>query len=223
MRQIRRSGFTLVELLVVIGIIAVLISILLPALNKAKEQADRVNCQSKLRQLVTAVRLYAHDYKDYLPGTYGITDPPGPETIPVTTGWLWKSRILREKKIWICPADPRHANQLQYSYTYNGRMIVRRGDGEVPWPSPGPVVLPAPHYRKLATFKKPSQCVVFGEENVNGPRIGTYSINDTYFIYYDVTDNRHRGLSSVGYLDGHAGDIPPKIELFSSKQWGYCP
>src|SRR5688572_3547199 len=104
MRLNRRAAFTLVELLVVIGIIAILISMLMPVLGKAKDQADRVNCQSKLRQLVTAVRLYAHDYKDWIPQTYGITDPPGPETIPVTTGWLWKSKLMRDKRIWICPA-----------------------------------------------------------------------------------------------------------------------
>jgi prepilin-type N-terminal cleavage/methylation domain-containing protein/prepilin-type processing-associated H-X9-DG protein len=223
MRLKRHSAFTLVELLVVIGIIAILISILMPILGKAKDQADRVNCQSKLRQLVTAMRLYAHDYKDYLPGTRGITDPPGPETVPVTTGLLWKSKLIRDKRIWMCPADPRREPQLQYSYTLNGRMIVERGHGEIPWPTPGPVVLPPNKLRKLSSFKKPAQCVVFGEENVSGARVGPYDINDAYFIYYDVTDNRHRGLSSVGYLDGHAGDIPPKIQLFSHKQWGYCP
>jgi len=218
MRLNRRAGFTLVELLVVIGIIAILISMLMPVLGKAKDQADRVNCQSKLRQLVTAVRLYAHDYKDWIPQTYGITDPPGPETIPVTTGWLWKSKLMRDKRIWICPADPRRQPQLQYSYTYNGRMLVPSSASEQDWPT----VLPPPHLRKLSSFRKPSTCIVFGEENVNGPIVGTYSINDAYFIYYDVTDNRHRGLSSVGYLDGHTGDIPPRIQIYNNREWGFC-
>lgn len=61
-------GFTLVELLVVIGIIALLISILLPALNRAKEQASAVKCQNNVKQLMTAFLVFAGDNKNHLPG-----------------------------------------------------------------------------------------------------------------------------------------------------------
>src|SRR5689334_3584451 len=62
----KRSGFTLVELLVVIGIIAVLISVLLPALNQARRQARQVQCLSNLRQVGIATTAYTSASKGYI-------------------------------------------------------------------------------------------------------------------------------------------------------------
>ena len=66
----RRSAFTLVELLVVIGIIALLIGVLLPVLGRAREASQRTACLSNLRELANSFRLYAANFKDAVPIGY---------------------------------------------------------------------------------------------------------------------------------------------------------
>src|SRR5437588_10344522 len=71
----KRFAFTLVELLVVIGIIAVLIGIILPALGRARESSRRAACLSNLRQLGMMIQFYANDYKDQVPLGYSNGQP----------------------------------------------------------------------------------------------------------------------------------------------------
>ncbi|MCG8697371.1 MAG: type II secretion system GspH family protein, partial [Bacteroidales bacterium] len=67
MKKVR--GFTLIELLVVISIIALLVSILMPALNKAKDQAKKTVCSANLRSLTTAAIYFAGDNNGYTPNS----------------------------------------------------------------------------------------------------------------------------------------------------------
>jgi prepilin-type N-terminal cleavage/methylation domain-containing protein len=92
-KRCSQAGFTLVELLVVIGIIALLISILLPALGKARRSAQTVACQANLRSIMQAVRLYAADSKDWVPGS-GYTSGLG--TIDQTT---WSSYTISSQAL----------------------------------------------------------------------------------------------------------------------------
>ena len=85
-RSRRRKAFTLVELLVVIGIIALLVAILLPALQAAKERANAIKCQTNLRQLMTAFLMFAQDHKNCLPGNKH--DQPAAGKDPTKLDWL---------------------------------------------------------------------------------------------------------------------------------------
>jgi prepilin-type N-terminal cleavage/methylation domain-containing protein/prepilin-type processing-associated H-X9-DG protein len=93
-RQGRKKGFTLVELLVVIGIIAVLVGILLPALNKARRAAATVQCSSNMRQIAGAMLMYINANKGKFP-------PAGAPIINgvYTYGWWWPNELVRGKYI----------------------------------------------------------------------------------------------------------------------------
>ena len=105
----RPSGFTLIELLVVVAIIAVLASLLLPALSRAKGKARSVKCKSNLHQIALAMRMYVDDSGAY-PYCYRIANSKASE-VPWTE-IMMAAGVLSERDVHnlVCPAKPRIGN-----------------------------------------------------------------------------------------------------------------
>ncbi len=125
----RRKGFTLVELLVIIAILAVLIALLLPAVQSAREAAARLDSQNNLKQIILAVHNFANDHEGLLPDYQGSEDSstnPGESLFVAILPYnelaqaYWDAQVKEQPvaiKLYVSPADPNYAEALRLQLT----------------------------------------------------------------------------------------------------------
>ena len=215
-------AFTLVELLVVIGIIALLIGILLPALSGARESAKSVSCLSNLRQMSMSAQAYVNENQGLYPVAYWfdfggggnatycwdlstIYEPGQP--VRVIPGLLW--RTTDPTQIQQCPSFEGGANWVADPYTgynYNTSYIGHGQFEAVPRPA------------RVSAVRRPSETVLFGDgEYGDGAnkfmRAPFRSPGDaTFFGRWSGTQGyRHKRRTNVAFCDGHAEAVAERF------------
>jgi len=208
-------GFTLIELLVVIAIIALLMAILLPSLNRARDQGKGIACRNNLKQIGLALTLYAQDHEGKVPRNGGVWIL---KFMPYVGGQGDRDQDYREMGVYNCPKYPDKEQTLDY-------VINSWKDGISEFIGSSPI----------GDFRQPS-LKIFLADNEDGPwrpvvreKAGLGGSRGEFDVWNPrhlatgsdgqrrVARARHRDGCNGAFLDGHADWV--QAEKMAEQMW----
>ena len=221
----KRKAFTLVELLVVIGIIATLIAILMPALGRARESTQRLSCLSNMRQLGMAMMMYVQDNKGKFPAA-GVG--------PMPEDWIyWHPGRDRDQsplvkyhggkfidKLYRCPSDVLDNRRtktagLDFSYTVNWNICWYPGRGRPITQYPPPIAKIVNSSQKILMIDESWETI---DDACWAPENWFSDTQNMLSIRHDKQAEKAKNLTqlqvlqagkgNVVFADGHADSIP---------------
>jgi prepilin-type N-terminal cleavage/methylation domain-containing protein/prepilin-type processing-associated H-X9-DG protein len=242
----RRKGFSLVELLVVIGIIAALIALLLPSVRRAKEYANMMVCQSHLRLLDQAFLMYTQNNGDKF---------PRPAADVQFEDWIyWQSNRNQNQgriqlymgnqfdpALYTCPSDDPNSHPGGYPYSYSVNFCLCAYDGSASNP-PLPPLLPSVYptqSRSRGAIVDPSHCILIIDESPQTIDDGCWAWQGSYGQdppgggQANVMANRHdkfnaeainnpndpnSGRGNAAFCDGHV-ELVPRVDSWIQSFW----
>ncbi|MBI5385362.1 MAG: prepilin-type N-terminal cleavage/methylation domain-containing protein [Verrucomicrobia bacterium] len=227
----RRSGFTLLELLVVVAITGLLAALLLPALGRAKAKGHTIACLSSQRQLSLACLLYIDDHDDLFP--YNLGDDETRKTVADRRFLNWVNNVMTWEldsdntntallakgglgpyvegapTLYHCPSDFAVSDlQAKAGWSHRVRSVSMNAMvGDAGEYTADGMNVNNPHYQQFfraAQVPEPARIFVFIEEHPD-------SINDAYFLnkaysgeWIDLPASYHNGGANLTFADGHA-------------------